>query len=144
MNLYYKRAVFYPVAVSVLLTTLFAVISNANYHNDWLKADSEVWLSVIVSVSYGFIWGIACLPIWIVKIYAVNRSKLATALCWFVLPVSVIIIFVVHESSGLLSDFPIVWNDTLTYISLLISPSVIGLVWSYISYFMVANIRTSP
>ena len=132
LNQLYKRAIIYPSLISILLISIYSLITNYDYKSEWLDRKSSIILSVIFGIIYCTISSLLSSSIFLNHYDSIKKSNTLNFLTWFLLPIGfTLLIFTrdlqrrleYNESSG--CDF--------LFLIILNAPLVLGLVWTFMS-----------
>lgn len=130
---YYSRAAFIPAGISFFATMIFTIRENQHYSSEWLTRESVIEMAFVYTLGYVIFLCLLCLPIFLVKLDTVKRSRILTFLSWFLLPVSWMTAVFIHELR-----FDLQYggkpDSDLLYVALLNLPYLAGLIWTYISF----------
>lgn len=130
---YYRNSTLYPTTLVIVVILIFSIVDNRDYKSEWLTSQLVIGMSFVTSLVYSLILSILCLPIFLVNIEIINRNKLLTALCWFLLPMIYITTVLTHEIKCNLT-YNKKFGTDFVYVILLNLPFIVALIWTYLKY----------
>lgn len=133
LSKYYQQATLYPFQITVVITSIFAVMENRNYKSEWLTAESVIMMAIVGAILYCIFLNVLCLTIFLCKLEVVQNNRLLTVLSWFLLPLSPSVVTVLREFNYD-PDIRSAVSDGVLYVVFLNGPYIIGLVWAFVRY----------
>lgn len=131
MARYYRNATLYPALLAVFFTIIVSSILNRDYKSEWLTAGSVIAMSVGIAMVYSLLLSLLCLTIFLVAFETVKRSRLLTAISWFFLPLSgmlIVLCYAINTQDGE-GD-----GEEFVYLCGLNFPFLAGLLFTWLHY----------
>jgi len=128
---YYIKAVIYPTLFILLFSLFYALINNFN--TDRSTAVSLIVITVLTSALFALTIAVLSLPVFLNKIKKMNQNWFWNAGTWFLLPITYIVITLVHDL-GLRIKYNFDYGDDFFYLLFITLPFVTALVWSFILF----------
>jgi hypothetical protein len=133
LDSYYFRAVIFPSGLIIILSIGFAIIDNFNYKSEWLTGGGMIIMAMVTSFIFCLLICLLSLTIFLNTYEIVRRSFFLSFLSWFLLPMGLIAIVLMHEMTY--NKDLIIENDTsYIYPLILTIPYIISITLSFIKY----------
>ncbi|WP_336518190.1 hypothetical protein [Pollutibacter soli] len=136
----YRNSLAIPSLIVIALTFVYSWLDSRNYISEWLTPEAIIHLSLIASLIYCLAMSFICLPILLTGFKTIGRNKILTTICWFLLPVSLMIAFIIRAIS-----YNMKYHDSnfgVVYLTILNLPFITGLIISYAKFRRKQRIET--
>ena len=132
LNRYFLYTTFLSSVVTIVLSSIYSINQNIGYESEWFTEQGVNAMDIIFATVYCVLLSVLSLPILLNKIKQIRSNRVFRFLCWYLLPIGFILLFLIHEI-----NFSLKYNYVpvdYTRFILLIIPFVIGLTWTYLLY----------